>query len=80
MLIDTAGVNPYSAPASRELRGLVAAAAAEPVMVLPAGGDAVDTMEMARSFRDLGCARMPSPASTSHGGSAASSPPSMPYA
>jgi flagellar biosynthesis protein FlhF len=58
VLIDTEGVNPYSAEALRDVRTLVAAAAAEPVMVLPAGGDAVDTMEMARSFRDLGCARI----------------------
>jgi len=58
VLVDTAGVNPYSAGALRELRNLAAAGAAEPVMVLPAGGDAVDTMEMARSFRDLGCRRI----------------------
>ncbi|HUZ72634.1 MAG TPA: GTPase [Stellaceae bacterium] len=58
VLIDTAGVNPYNADELRELRGLVGASAAEPVMVLPSGGDAVDTMEMARSFRDLGCARI----------------------
>lgn len=58
VVIDTAGVNPYSAEDLRELRGLIEASAAEPVMVLPAGGDAVDTMEMVRSFRDLGCERL----------------------
>jgi flagellar biosynthesis protein FlhF len=58
VVIDTAGVNPYSAGDLGELRCLIEASAAEPVLVLPAGGDAFDTMEMVRSFRDLGCRRI----------------------
>lgn len=58
LLIDTPGINPYSAGDRRELSQLIAASGAEPVLVLPAGGDAVDTVEMARIFRDLGASRM----------------------
>ena len=58
VLIDSAGVNPYSAGDRRELTALIAACGGEPVLVLPAGGDAVDTVELARIFRDLGCSRM----------------------
>ncbi|HZB92182.1 MAG TPA: AAA family ATPase [Stellaceae bacterium] len=58
LLIDAPGVNPYSAGDRRELSQLIAASGAEPVLVLPAGGDAVDTVELARIFRDLGCSRM----------------------
>ncbi|SRR5579885_308796 len=57
-LIDTAGINPYNAAERRDLRALVDAAGAEPLLVVPAGGDAVDTMELARIFRDEGCARL----------------------
>lgn len=58
MLVDSPGINPYSAGDRRELTALIAASGAEPVLVLPAGGDAVDTVEMARIFRDLGSMRM----------------------
>lgn len=58
MLIDSAGVNPYSAGDRRELAGLIAASGAEPLLVLPAGGDVIDTLEMARIFHDLGCTRL----------------------
>jgi flagellar biosynthesis protein FlhF len=57
-LIDSPGVNPYSAGDRRELAELIAASAAEPVLVMAAGGDAVDTAEMAEVFRDLGCSRV----------------------
>lgn len=57
-LIDSPGINPYGAGDRRELDALIAASGAEPVLVLPAGGDAVDTVEMARVFRELGAARM----------------------
>jgi flagellar biosynthesis protein FlhF len=58
LLVDSPGINPYSAGDRRELSQLIAASRAEPVLVLPAGGDAVDTVEMARIFRDLGASRM----------------------
>jgi flagellar biosynthesis protein FlhF len=57
-LIDSSGVNPYSAADRRELSALLAAAGAEPILVMPAGGDALDAIDMARIFRDLGCSRM----------------------
>jgi flagellar biosynthesis protein FlhF len=58
LLIDSPGINPYSAGDRRELSALITASGAEPVLVLPAGGDAFDTVEMARIFRDLGSSRM----------------------
>jgi flagellar biosynthesis protein FlhF len=57
VLIDSAGINPYNAGDRRELTQLIASSGAEPVLVLPAGGDPLDTVDMARIFRDLGCAR-----------------------
>jgi flagellar biosynthesis protein FlhF len=57
-VIDTAGINPYGGDDRRELAALIEASGAEPLFVLPAGGDAVDTVEMARVFRDFGCSRL----------------------
>jgi len=58
LLIDTPGINPYSAGDHRELTLLIEASGGEPVLVLPAGGDSFDSIEMARIFRDLGASRM----------------------
>ncbi|MBX6370022.1 MAG: hypothetical protein IRZ04_18730 [Rhodospirillales bacterium] len=58
VLIDTAGVNPYDDAERGEIADLVAAAAAEPVLVLPAGGDVYDTVELARAFAAIGCRRL----------------------
>jgi flagellar biosynthesis protein FlhF len=58
VLIDTAGVNPYSTRDMAELAGLVKAIPAEPVLVMAAGGDVVDAMELAHCFRSLGVARL----------------------
>lgn len=58
VLVDTPGVNPYRAADRRELATLIAESGAEPVLALPAGGDAYDTIEMARIFRDLGAGRL----------------------
>jgi flagellar biosynthesis protein FlhF len=58
LLIDTAGINPYSARDRDELAALIAAASAEPVLVLPAGGDIFDAIEIAQAFRKLGCTRL----------------------
>lgn len=57
-LIDSSGVNPYNAADRRELSAMIATAGAEPILVLPAGGDALDAIDIARIFRDLGCSRM----------------------
>ncbi len=57
-LIDSSGVNPYSGADRREIATLVAAAGAEPILVMPAGSDALDAIDIGRIFRDLGCSRM----------------------
>jgi flagellar biosynthesis protein FlhF len=57
VLIDSAGINPYSASDRNELAEYVAAADAEPVLVLPAGGDIYDSTEIAQAFRALGSTR-----------------------
>jgi flagellar biosynthesis protein FlhF len=58
VLIDTPGINPYLDDDREELSAIVEAASAEPVLVLPAGGDIYDTTEMARAFAELGCRRL----------------------
>lgn len=58
VLIDSGGINPYSGTDRAELAGFVAAARAEPVFVLPAGGDVFDAIEMAQAFRQLGSSRI----------------------
>jgi flagellar biosynthesis protein FlhF len=57
VLIDSAGINPYSPADRQELETLAQAAKAEPILVLAAGGDPADTVETAHIFRDLGCQR-----------------------
>lgn len=57
MLIDSPGVNPYSAGDRRELASLIASSQAEPVLVIAGGGDMAETLDMAHMFRDLGCHR-----------------------
>jgi len=56
-LIDSGGINRYSASERAALEALAHAAQAEPVLVLAAGGDPADTVETAHVFRDLGCQR-----------------------
>jgi flagellar biosynthesis protein FlhF len=58
VLIDSPGINPYSATDRRDLVNSIAAAGAEPLLVMGAGGDTIDAIEMARIFRDLGVSRM----------------------
>jgi flagellar biosynthesis protein FlhF len=58
VLIDTPGVNPFSARDMAEIAGLAKAVAAEPILVLAAGGDVVDSMEQAQEFATLGIVRM----------------------
>jgi flagellar biosynthesis protein FlhF len=58
VLIDTPGTNPYVDDELAELAGFIDAASAEPVLVLAAGGDVYDTVEMARSFAAIGCRRL----------------------
>jgi flagellar biosynthesis protein FlhF len=58
VIIDTPGINPYVDSEFEEIAALVNAVPVEPVLVLPAGGDIYDMVEMARSFARLGCQRL----------------------
>lgn len=57
VIIDTAGVNPFSAGDRRDLAALIGAANAQPMLVFAAGADAADGIERAEIFADLGCNR-----------------------
>ncbi|GAB4187047.1 MAG: AAA family ATPase [Thalassobaculales bacterium] len=57
-LIDSAGVNPFSDADMGDLREMLRAADAEPVLVLPAGGDPQEAAEIAEAFRPLGVNRL----------------------
>jgi flagellar biosynthesis protein FlhF len=58
LYIDTPGANPYDEAEMRYLAGLADAAQAEPVLVLPAGGDATETAEVAAAFAAIGAKRL----------------------
>ncbi len=58
IVVDTGGVNPFSPGDRHELAALIGASAAEPVLVFAAGGDTAETIDMAQTFRALGCARV----------------------
>ncbi len=58
VIIDGPGTNPYAAAERSDWKALAVAAGAEPLFVMPAGGDMVDTLEMARIFAADGCARL----------------------
>ena len=58
VLIDSAGINPYSASDRSELAAYLVAASAEPMLVLPAGGDLFDSIEIAHAFASLGATRL----------------------
>jgi flagellar biosynthesis protein FlhF len=58
VLIDTPGFNPYRDAERRDIMSLVAAARAEPVLVLPAGLDAGEAVEIVASCAELGCRRL----------------------
>lgn len=59
VVIDTPGVNPFSVAEMADLALFVAAAAdIDPILVLPAGGDAREGFEIAQAFRNLGAKRL----------------------
>ncbi len=58
VVIDTAGTNPFGDIEIEDLRELVRAAGAAPVMVLAAGGDAMEAADMASSFAAIGARRL----------------------
>ncbi len=58
VLIDSFGVNPYHDDQLARLGEFIAAADAEPILVLAAGGDAAEQADIARRFADLGVRRL----------------------
>lgn len=57
VLVDTPGFNPYDAEDMERLRAEIRAVDGEALAVLPAGGDALEIMELGITFRELGCRR-----------------------
>lgn len=57
ILIDTAGANPFKTDDMRGLAKLMAAGDIEPILVLPAAGDADESGDIARVFSALGVRR-----------------------
>lgn len=57
-VIDTGGFNPFRSEEMRDLARLISAGDIEPVLVLPAGGDADECGEMARIYGALGVRHM----------------------
>lgn len=58
VVIDTAGTNPYDQAEMNHLRELVEASRAEPILVLPAGGDPHEAAEATALFAAIGVHRM----------------------
>lgn len=58
ILIDNTGRNPFSKGDMFDLRKMVSAAEMEPVLVLPAGLDAAEGIDMARAFMEIGARKM----------------------
>ena len=58
VLIDTQGTNPFSDTELDQLYEFVKAAGAEPVLVLAAGGDAMEAADIATSFAAVGVKRL----------------------
>jgi flagellar biosynthesis protein FlhF len=57
LIIDTAGINPFTTGDRREVAALIGASQAEPILVFAAGAEAGDGAERAQIFADLGCTR-----------------------
>jgi len=58
VLVDTAGRNPFDAEDMQDLRAMLSAGEVEPVLVLPAGLDALEAADMAMAFKAVGVRRM----------------------
>ncbi|MBT4769949.1 MAG: hypothetical protein HOO00_05420 [Rhodospirillaceae bacterium] len=57
-LIDSAGTNPFISQEMDELKSNIDASNAEPVLVMSAGGDAMESAETSEAFSNLGVSRM----------------------
>ncbi|WP_029007116.1 GTPase [Azospirillum halopraeferens] len=58
IVVDTAGRNPFDAEDMTDLKALIAAEDVEPILVMPAGMDAVEAAEVGQIFRQIGVRRM----------------------
>jgi flagellar biosynthesis protein FlhF len=58
VVVDTAFVNPFARADRDRLAKLIEMSAAEPVVVLPAGGDAAEMADTAQAFHAVGAKRM----------------------
>ena len=58
VIIDTPGTNPFNDEELSDLKAFVDAAGAEPVLVIPAGGDAAESADMAAIFARLAVRRL----------------------
>ncbi|PWC78379.1 GTPase [Azospirillum sp. TSH64] len=58
VLVDTAGRNPFDAEDMQDLRAMLSAGEVEPILVLPAGLDALEAADMAMAFKAVGVRRM----------------------
>jgi len=56
--IDSASVNPFDSTELSDLANAAAAGGAEPVLVLAAGGDALESAEIGQAFAAIGVSRM----------------------
>lgn len=53
VLIDTAGCSPYNTQEFEELKSLTSIENIEPILVLPAGGDAMESIDMVEIYSEL---------------------------
>ena len=58
MIIDSFGINPFDASSLQALKDFSEASNAEPILVLPAGGDVMESVDIARAFQTIGCKRL----------------------
>jgi flagellar biosynthesis protein FlhF len=58
ILIDTIGTNPLLPADLKQLRELIAAVSADPVLVMAAGGDVSESTELAAAYGEAGCRRL----------------------
>lgn len=57
-LIDTAGCNPFDREEMKELKQLATVHGIEPVLVLPAGGDSLESIDIVEAFSDIPARRL----------------------
>lgn len=58
IVIDTPATNPYAASEVNDLQKFILASEAEPILVLPAGGDGAELTDHAKAFAKLGATRI----------------------